>query len=183
MDTSSQSSSQNDARVLGQELSSDAATVSDSAKERLRSEVDARKGVAADQAKAVSSALDKAAGELSDSPDWLQSAFKQGAQSIQRLADTIERKDARQLTREIQQFARDNPGTFLGACALAGFAAARVLKAGAEGPTGTTAVAQSPARSRAGDPYEPQSRISSFGNPDYAGDPDVPQQLYQGELP
>jgi hypothetical protein len=175
-----QPSSHNDAADLREELRSDAATVTDSAKDRLASEVDVRKGTAADQAKAVSSALDKAAGELSNSPDWLQSAFRQGAQSIQRFADTIDRKDARQLTREVQQFARQNPGTFLGACALAGFAAARVLKAGAEEPS---ASAPSYDRSRAGDPYEPQSRISSFGNPDYAGDTDVPQQLYQGELP
>lgn len=175
-----ESSSQNDPGELREELRSDATTVSDSAKERLRNEVDSRKGVAADQAKAVSSALNKAAGELSDSPEWLRSAFQQGAQTIKRIADTIERRDARQLTGEMQQFARQHPGTFLGACALAGFTAARVLKAGAEGPV---ARPQTPATSRAGDPYEPQTRIGSFNNPDYAGDPDVPQQLYQGELP
>lgn len=169
-------SSQNDAGELRQELRSDAATVTHSAKERLRSEVDARKGEAADQAKAVSSALNKAAGELSDSPDWLRSALKQGAQGIERFAETIDRKNAGQLTRDVQRFARENPGTFLGACALAGFAAARVLKAGADSTDTATQSGSYGASGREG-------RISSFDNPNYTGDPDVPRQLYQGEQP
>jgi hypothetical protein len=48
-----ETSSQNNAGELRQELRSDAATMSDTAKQRLRSEVDTRKGEAADQAKAV----------------------------------------------------------------------------------------------------------------------------------
>jgi hypothetical protein len=175
-----ETSSRNDAAELRKELRSDASTVTDSAKDRLQSEVDARKGTAADQAKAVSSALDKTAGELSDSPDWLRSALRQGADSIQRFANTIEHKDARQLTREVQQFARENPGTFLGACALAGFAAARVLRAGAEEPM---TPGQGVSGSGSKDSYQPQSRISTFENPDYGGNPEVPQQLYQGERP
>jgi len=155
--------------------------VTDSAKQRLQSEVDARKGDAADQAKAVSSALDKAAGELSDSPDWLQSAFRQGARSIERFAQTLDRKDAGQLTGDIQRFARQNPGTFLGVCALAGFAAARVLKAGADSSATTTPQGSSQPGSYGG--YEREDRINTFDNPNYMGDPEVPQQLYQGERP
>lgn len=117
---------------LREELRSDASTITDSAKQRLQSEVDARKGTAAEQAKSISSALDTAAGELKDSPDWLQSMFRKGAQTVQQFADSIDQKDSRQLTRDVQQMARTNPATFLGACALAGFAAARVLKAGTE---------------------------------------------------
>lgn len=121
---------------LRTELRNDAGTVTDTAKQRLHSEVDARKGTAAEQAKSISSALDTAAGELNDSPDWLQSMFRKGAQTVQQFADTIDKKDSQQLTRDVQQMARNNPATFLGACALAGFAAARVLKAGA-GSTST----------------------------------------------
>jgi hypothetical protein len=117
---------------LRDELRGDAQTLTDTAKQKLHSEADARKGAAATQAKSLSSALESAAGELSDSPQWLRSLFQQGAQTLQRFADTIEQKDSRQLTRDIQQLARDNPGTFLAGCAAAGFAAARVVKAGAE---------------------------------------------------
>lgn len=127
-----ESSTQSGGGDLRNELRNDASTVADSAKQRLHSEVDARKGTAAEQAKSISSALDTAAGELKDSPDWLQSMFRKGAQTVQQFADSIEQKDSQQLTRDVQQLARTNPATFLGACALAGFAAARVLKAGAE---------------------------------------------------
>lgn len=136
---------------LREELRSDAGTITQSAKERLGSEIDARKGAATSQAKSLSSALDKAAGELSDSPEWLRSLLQQGAQTLQRFADTVEQKDGRELTRDVQRLARDNPGTFFGACALAGFAAARVLKAGA-GTSTTTSGATSVEPYQAGDP-------------------------------
>jgi ElaB/YqjD/DUF883 family membrane-anchored ribosome-binding protein len=112
-------------------LGSDAKQLASTAAGRLHSEVDARKGAAVSQAQSVSSAIGQAAEGLDDSaPDWLKSAFRQGAQQIQRLADSIEQKDSRQLMSEAQNFARNNPGTFLAACAALGFAAARVLKAG-----------------------------------------------------
>ena len=114
-------------------LRSDAQQLGSSAASRLHSEVDARKGTAVNQAQSVSAAISQAADGLDEaSPDWLKSAFRQGAQQIQRLADTLEQKDSRQLMRDAQDFARNNPGTFLAACAAVGFAAARVLKAGSE---------------------------------------------------
>jgi hypothetical protein len=139
---------------LREELRSDAGTITQSAKERLGSEIDARKGIATNQAKSLSSALDKAAGELNDSPEWLRSILQQGAQTLQRFADTVEQKDGRELTRDVQRLARENPGMFFGACALAGFAAARVLKAGAgtSGSTGSTSGANSVEPYQAGDP-------------------------------
>jgi hypothetical protein len=182
-------SSSNSAGELREELRGDARSLTDAAKERLQAEADNRKGAAATQAKSVSSALDKAAGELSDSPEWLRSAFQQGAQTLQRFADTIEQKDARQLTRDVQQLAREHPGTFLAGCAAAGFAAARVLKAGTEDGTGSgsgtryTYAERPGAGSRAYDPYEPQS---STGTSTVFGDmtnPQVGQPAYQGDLP
>jgi hypothetical protein len=124
---------------LRSELRSDAATIAETTKQRLHSEADARKGTAAEQTRSFSSALDTAASELQDGPDWLRSAFKQGARTLQQFADTIEKKDSRELTREVQQLAREHPGTFLASCAMAGFAAARVLKSGAEETSGSAA--------------------------------------------
>lgn len=115
-----------------EELRSDAKQLASSAQDRVHSEIDSRKGSAATQAKSVSSAIDRAAGELDDdAPQWLQSAFRQGAQQVQRFADTLEQKDSRQLVDEVSNFARNSPGTFLAGCAAAGFAAARIFKAGA----------------------------------------------------
>ncbi|MES2492123.1 MAG: hypothetical protein V4579_02440 [Pseudomonadota bacterium] len=117
---------------LSEELRGDASDLTATAKSHLHSEVDARKGEAVSQAQSLSSALNKAAQELDQSPDWIKSAFRQGAQTVQRFAESIEGKDSRALTRDVQRFARENPTTFLASCAVAGFAAARVMKAGAE---------------------------------------------------
>jgi hypothetical protein len=115
---------------LTSEVRSDAQQLGKTAGNRLHSEIDARKGTVATQAQSVSSAIDKAAGELGDAPQWLKSAFQQGAQQVQRFAETLERKDSREILNDIQTMARNNPGTFLAACAAVGFAAARVFKAG-----------------------------------------------------
>jgi ElaB/YqjD/DUF883 family membrane-anchored ribosome-binding protein len=115
------------------EIRQDAQQLGSTAANRLHSEVDARKGAAVSQAQSVSSAITQTAEGLGEgSPEWLKSALQQGAQQIQRFADTIEQKDSRQMMSEAQNFARNNPGTFLAACAAVGFAAARVLKAGGE---------------------------------------------------
>ena len=117
----------------GDELRSDAQQIGSKAADRLHREVDARKGNAANQAKSVSNAIQGAAGQLDDStPAWLRSAFQQGAEQIQRFAETLEQKDSRQILNEVQSFARQRPALFLGACAAAGFAASRVFKAGGE---------------------------------------------------
>ena len=121
------------ASTTGSEIASDAQRISATAADRIHSEVDSRKETAVSQAQTVSSAIQRTADGLDESaPAWLKSAFQQGAQQIQRFADTIEQRDSRQLMSEAQDFARNNPGTFLAACAAAGFAAARILKAGAE---------------------------------------------------
>jgi ElaB/YqjD/DUF883 family membrane-anchored ribosome-binding protein len=119
------------------ELRSDAKHLGNSAANRIHSEVDSRKDGAVEQAKSVSSTVQRVAGELpQDSPEWLKFALRQSADKIQSFADTIERKDSRELMRDAQDFARNNPGTFLAACAAAGFAAARILKAGGEQQNG-----------------------------------------------
>jgi ElaB/YqjD/DUF883 family membrane-anchored ribosome-binding protein len=119
------------------ELRSDAQQIGNKAKDRIHSEVDARKGTAVEQAKSVSNAIQSAAGQLDEgAPQWLRSAFEQGAQQIQRFADSIEQKDSRQLVSDVQSFARERPALFLGAAAAVGFAAARIFKAGGEQQSG-----------------------------------------------
>lgn len=126
-----QSPTESEAGMRG-ELRSDAQQLSMSASNRIHDEIDARKGAAAEQAKSVSSAIDRAASELEDgTPQWLKSAFQHGAKEVQRFADSLERKDSRQIMRDIQAMARNNPTAFLAGCAALGFAAARVFKAGA----------------------------------------------------
>ncbi len=151
------------AEGVGKELLSDAKGVGTSAVNRLHSEVDARKGDAASQAKSVSSAIEQATGDLDpNAPTWLKSAFEQGARQVQKFADTLERKDSRQLVGEVSDFARGSPGTFLAACAAAGFAAARIFKAGSSentpgqlGPVGSGMPRASSAPSVSSTPARP----------------------------
>ena len=121
----------------GSELVSDAKQLGNSAADRIHSEVDARKSGAVDQVRSVSTAIHNAAGDLDqNAPSWLKSAFQQGAQQVQRFADALDHKDSRQLVNEVRDFARERPAMFLGACAAAGFAAARIFKAGGEQQSG-----------------------------------------------
>ena len=116
---------------VGGEVLSDAKNVGSSAVNRLHSEVDSRKSDAVTQAQSVSTAIEQAADGLDpNAPQWLKSAFQQGAQQIQKFASTLEQKDSRELVNDVSDFARNSPGTFLAACAAVGFAAARVFKAG-----------------------------------------------------
>ncbi len=118
---------------LRDELREDTGRVTSAAADRLQSEADSRKGQVADQARAVSSALGNAADGLGDdTPSWVKSALEQGAKSIGQLAQAVEGKDSRQLVGDVQQFARQRPGSFLAGCALLGFAASRVFKAGGQ---------------------------------------------------
>ena len=128
------------------EMRADAQQLSTSAANRVHSELDARKGAVAEQARSVSSAIDRAAGELGDGvPQWLKSAFQQGAEQIHRLADSLEQENSRELVKNVQTMARNNPGTFLLGCATLGFAAARIFKAGAsESSPGQSRPAQFP---------------------------------------
>jgi hypothetical protein len=116
---------------MGGEIRANVEQLSNSAGNRIHSELDARKGTAANQVRSLSSAIGQTAGQLDDgAPQWLKSAFQQGAQQAQRFADTLEQKDSRAILNDIQTMARNNPGTFLAGCAAIGFAAARIMKAG-----------------------------------------------------
>ncbi|MFN3618827.1 hypothetical protein [Sphingorhabdus sp.] len=131
------------AKPVGAELLSDAKNVGSTAVDRLHSEVDARKGDAVTQVQAVSSTIERAVEGLdANAPSWLKSALEQGAQQVKSFAETLDQNDSRQMVTQVSEFAKRSPGTFLGACAAVGFAAARVFKAGSDeqSPTQLNAV-------------------------------------------
>ncbi len=137
---------------MREELRGDAQKVADAASDRLHSEADSRKAGAADQAKSISSALDKVAGELGDdAPTWLKTAMGQGAQSLGRLAEAVDAQDSRALIGNVKQFAKANPAAFLAGCAALGFAAARVFRAGDGDATGSGIQSPDRSPSRAGE--------------------------------
>ena len=126
----------NTAQGVGNELLADAKGVGTSAVNRLHSEIDTRKGDAATQVKSVSNAIKRVSDGLDpNAPSWLKTAIEQGAQQVQKFADTLEHTNSRELMGQVNDLARSSPGTFLAACAAAGFAAARVFKAGGSSNT------------------------------------------------
>lgn len=139
---------------VAEELKHDADHLKGAVGAKAKEEAESRKGQAAHVAGSASSALNTAADDLRnnpDAPDWMASALQQAARSIERLADQIDRRSIDQLGEDVSQFARSSPGTFLTASAAAGFAAARVLRAGMDkkrqdqhgGPSASTRSGQS----------------------------------------
>lgn len=120
---------------LREELGQDTAHLRDTLKQRARTEADTRKEAAVGLAGPASKALGAAADDLRanpEAPDWMASGLQQVARQIDRIAGDLNGRSVDDLTRDAARFARENPGTFLAASAAVGFAAARLLRAGAE---------------------------------------------------
>ena len=152
---------------MKEELSGDAQRLKDTAKQRAEQEANAQKGNATKAAHSTSSALQKAAEQLrndENSPSWLSSAFEKTAQEIDGFATRIENKDAGDLRRDVSDFARQSPTAFLAASALAGFAAARFLRAGSEYQSHHQYDQNSSSQGGIG-----QSGSQSYGSPSGAG--------------
>lgn len=120
---------------LREEVSSDAARLAQTAKERLDQAAEGQKETAVGVARSATSAIDRAASALREdqgAPEWLSKAFETTARQIETLAGSVEGKNFDELRRNVSQFARQSPIAFLAASAAAGFAAARFLRAGSE---------------------------------------------------
>lgn len=120
---------------VGSELIQNASRLKDSVGARAKQEAESRKGDAVQVAGSASAALNSAAENLErnpNAPDWMASALQGAARQIDRLAGHVDGRNIDDLGREVARFARSHPGAFLAASAAAGFAAARVLRAGAD---------------------------------------------------
>jgi hypothetical protein len=120
---------------LRAELKDDAGRLTQTVKEQAGAKIDVGKEQATKTARSASSALNVAANELrndQNAPDWLATALSSLAQQIEQYAGRIDASSPQAMTEEAKRFARQNPAAFLAASAAAGFAAARLLRAGAE---------------------------------------------------
>lgn len=118
-----------------QELREDAEALKESAKRQAEAQAERGRDQAVDVAKSASSAIDKAAEELRDdsnAPDWMASMLSTAAQKIEQVASELDGKSPQHMLGSAQQFGREQPAMFLAASAVAGFAAGRFLRAGAE---------------------------------------------------
>lgn len=120
---------------LREELGHDTAHLADTLKGRAKQEAETGKNKVLGIAGSATGALGAAADQLRDNPEapeWMATGLQKVARQIEQFASSLEGRSMDDLGREASRFARENPGTFLAAAAAAGFAAARLLRAGAD---------------------------------------------------
>ena len=120
---------------LREELGQDTAHLADTLKGRAMQSAETFKNKALDVSGSATGAIEAAAEQLRDNPDapeWMATGLQKIARQIEQLANDLQGRSMDDMGRQASRFARDNPGTFLAASAAAGFAATRLLRAGAE---------------------------------------------------
>jgi len=128
--------------VLGQvsdEAAGQISRLADQAKERVAEAGDKVKGLAAEQKDLlaeqvgnIADAMDRVAGDLEASNSKGAYYARVVADNAGQFASTIRDNDVDQIMATAQDFGRRQPGAFLGAAALLGFAASRFLLASAK---------------------------------------------------
>lgn len=93
------------------------------------SQLDAQKDRATDGIGTVAQAVRQSAQQLRDSHHETMAQYvEQAVGQVERVAGRLKEKDAGELMRDAQQFARRNPAVFIGAAFAVGMVAARFLK-------------------------------------------------------
>ncbi len=117
------------------ELAGDAERLKDTATHKAEEKAREGKQQVRKTAEATTSAMQTAADELrkdDNAPEWLANAVSSAARQLGELAEQLNDTSPREMVQTTSRFARDHPGSFLTASAALGFAAARVLRAGAD---------------------------------------------------
>jgi hypothetical protein len=113
--------------------------IADGAKAELGKVAEKAKGIAAEQKDLVSGqlasvadAVQKVAGELEAENTPTATYARTIADTVSKFSETVQNKDVDQLLSMAEDFGRKQPVAFMGAAALAGFAASRFLGASAK---------------------------------------------------
>jgi hypothetical protein len=158
-------------REVAGEVKAQARGLASDAKNRMGAEVKGQNDRLADGLRHFADELDDMLGGRDDSP--ARSVVSQVSQGGRRVADYLSEHGPDGVLREVQDFARRRPGTFLAVAAAAGFVAGRlgkgVLGAGSADAPGAASGRQQPAPA-VGSHAQP----ASVGYAPPAGDGDVP---------
>lgn len=100
----------------------------DAAQKTAQAQAEKVQGQAAHEVQQVADAAQAAAGSI-DPASMQAQAVQHVASHLEGIADQIRATDINTTVRKVSDFARENPALFIGAAALAGFAATRFLKA------------------------------------------------------
>jgi hypothetical protein len=105
----------------------------DDARARAHSAIDERRQGLAQDVEDVAHALRASAHDLEGRDKaYVARYVQQAAGSIEQIAGTLQRQDLGDLARQVEDFARRQPGLFIGGSIAAGFALARFLKSSSE---------------------------------------------------
>lgn len=99
---------------------------------RLRETVEEQKAAGAERAKGIAGAINRAADELDDELPEAAQYVRRAAEELEHLSDEVREREAGELLRIAQDFARRQPTIVLGATALVGFAAVRFFMTSAQ---------------------------------------------------
>lgn len=105
-----------------------ASGVAGQVKERLVSTADSQKAGIADRLDEVADSLNRSSEQFAGKQDWIAGAIARGGSELGTLASSLRDADVAELLREVQSFARRQPGLFIGASLVVGFALARFGK-------------------------------------------------------
>ena len=113
--------------ALWQEAKQAVSQVADQAGEKIKNELDTKKGFAVDKATEMASKLRDTKDALKDVGP-LPDLADQAADQIERLAEYVQNRNLGDLVREVERFARREPAIFLGVSFAAGLLGGRFLK-------------------------------------------------------
>lgn len=105
--------------------------------QRGKSQLEARKGAAAEQVQRLAGVVERAAGDLGQEDGSLARYASELAGSMNRFAEGLQNRSVDQLMGDVQSLARRNPALFLLGSVALGVVLARFLKASGEREHGT----------------------------------------------
>lgn len=121
------------AREMADQMRHEAHRLTEEAKSRGRSLLDGQKNAAAAEIEGMANALRTTAQQLSEQeqPSTAHYVYR-ASETLVRMADTLRDRDFGALIRQTEDFARHQPGIFLGGAVATGFLLSRFLKSSAE---------------------------------------------------
>ena len=109
----------------------EAVSLKETATRRIKSETEKRKHEVAEELRGVSATLKGKKTPDGEAAGLSRDLLDHTARLVDDAASTIDELDPRDAIRSARGFARENPLMFIAGCALAGFAAARLMRADA----------------------------------------------------
>ena len=121
------------AQEIGDRIQHEAQRLTQEAKAQGQALFQDQKDAVAAQVNGLATALHRTADELqTQNQSAIAQYTQQAAEGIERFSQTLKDRDMGALIGQVESFARNQPGAFIGSAALLGFMAARFLKSSTE---------------------------------------------------